>query len=219
MTIVSVLSPKGGGGKSTVSILLAGELASTDYDTLLIDTDEDGTSIQWFDARDKQDANLTVVSLPTASTLKKSIQQLAEKHEIIIIDGAPGHGESITTSAWVSDLVIIPIKPSPNDIWKVRTTVDDLLDVREHRENIEKPGPLVYFLLNEVKSKSSLLYREAKEALELYEIPLLVPELSDRDPFANCISQGLFLREYIYGKAALNELQFLVTEVKNILEL
>src|SRR5438477_610131 len=109
--IISILNTKGGAGKTTVSVNLATAFALAGFDTHLVDTDKEGTSIAWSGRRDEPLTGLTVTSLPTADSLKKNIAAIDAKHDVVVIDGAPHLMPPLTIAVVVSRLVVVPVKP------------------------------------------------------------------------------------------------------------
>jgi len=214
--IISVLNTKGGVGKSTVAINLAVAWAAEGYDSLLIDTDEDGTSLAWYGRREDTSKKLTVVALPDSQALKKSIKPLLEKHDVIIIDGAPHLREMLIASAWISNLVIIPVKPSPNDIWKLEPMLERLKEVTEIRKEGNRPGPVICFLVNENNDRTRLS-KEVTEALSGYDLKVLETRLGARVDYRDSFNQGLAALEFSNVKA-ISEIYSLFSEVKSILD-
>ena len=213
--IISVLNTKGGVGKSTVAINLAAAWAAEGYDTLLIDTDEEGTSLSWFGRREIPDKKLTVISLPEANALKRSIKSLVEKHDVIIIDGAPHLREMLIASAWISSLVIIPVKASPNDIWKLEPMLNRLQEVREAKDASGRPGPAIYFMVNETVERTRIA-QEMNDVLKIFGLPVMATRFGSRVDYRDSLSQGLSALDYTDTKAML-EVYSLYCEVKAIL--
>lgn len=113
--IISVLNQKGGVGKTTLSINLASALAQMGKRTLLIDADPQGSALDWQASR-QGDSLFPVVGMDKP-TLHKDVPQLAAQQEIVIIDGPPRVNELARSAIMASDKVIIPVQPSPYDIW------------------------------------------------------------------------------------------------------
>ncbi|MBK4362064.1 AAA family ATPase, partial [Candidatus Hamiltonella defensa] len=119
--IISVLNQKGGVGKTTLSINIAAQLSLNGKRTLLLDADPQGSSLDWAAARDEESL-FTVVGLPRA-TLHKEIRKFAEDYEHIIIDGPPRVTELARSAIMAADMVIIPVQPSPYDVWAAQEVI------------------------------------------------------------------------------------------------
>ena len=69
-SIFAVANPKGGRGKTTVAIILAGEFAKHDYSAAIVDADPQGSSYQWHAssvARGLSPQGVDLVRAPTNS--------------------------------------------------------------------------------------------------------------------------------------------------------
>jgi len=113
--IVGVLNQKGGVGKTTLSVNLAASLARTGANVLLIDADPQGSALDWAAARNDEPL-FSVVGFPRP-TLHKDITKLGQGYDHIIIDGPPRVTDLARSAIMASDVVLIPVQPSPYDIW------------------------------------------------------------------------------------------------------
>ena len=212
--IIAVVNTKGGCGKSTVAINLATALASDGHETLLIDTDEAGTSLEWASRRDETEEPLDVVALPHAQALKKSIEGLSSKYTHLVIDGAPKLEELMTISVAVAQVVVIPVIPSPNDLWKLAPMVDLIERVRASAELITGHQIQVRFLLNNYV-KRTRMSQEALVALEQFPFGVLDAKLGTRMDYRDSLAQGTAGVESSNQTARL-EVKCLVREVLSL---
>ncbi|TWU22162.1 MinD/ParA/CobQ/CobA-like protein [Novipirellula galeiformis] len=119
--IYAFLKQKGGVGKTTLSIRTAAELSSRGRRVLLIDADPQGSSLGWSNHRET--ADFTVVGMAKA-TIHKEIECLAQDYDDVVIDGPPRVTELARSIILAADMVIIPLQPSPMDVWAAAETVD-----------------------------------------------------------------------------------------------
>ena len=124
-TVFAVATPKGGSGKTTLSILLAGELAHQGYNTAIIDADPQGSAFQWY-ATSKQRKievpGINVIQASDEDNIRKKVVEL-DNLDAIVID-LPGFADQRLSNAFLdADLVVIPTKISLLDATQVVRTV------------------------------------------------------------------------------------------------
>ena len=212
--IIAVVNTKGGCGKSTVAINLATAFAGDGYGTLLIDTDEAGTSLEWASRREESQEPLDVVALPNAQALKKNIEGLSAKYTHLVIDGAPKLEELMTISVAVAQAVIIPVIPSPNDLWKLAPMVDLIERVCASAELITGRQIQVRFLVNNYVRRTHMS-KEALVALEQFPFAVLDAKLGTRMDYRDSLAQGTSGIESS-NRAAQYEVQLLAREVLSL---
>jgi chromosome partitioning protein len=120
---ISLIHQKGGCGKSTASIMLASELAKRGIAVLLVDADSQGTSSTWAKAApDNAPFPVPVMNLSSyAEKIHREIQQQLNNYQVIVVDCGPSLEALAPLSALlVSNLAIIPLPPSPADLWAAR---------------------------------------------------------------------------------------------------
>ncbi len=116
--IVALLNQKGGVGKTTLSLHLAGELAAHGARVMLIDADPQGSSLDWSEqrARSGLERRFGVVGLARES-LHREAPALARDADHVVIDGPPRVTGIARSALLAADLVLIPVQPSPLDGW------------------------------------------------------------------------------------------------------
>jgi chromosome partitioning protein len=111
-----------------------------------------------------------------------------------------------------SDLVIIPVQPSPYDVWAAKEIID-LLD----EASIYKPALKKVFAINR-KIANTAIGRDVVEALKDYPLPVLKSALCQRVPFAESATQGLTVYELDPDMTASREMSDLADEVLELLQ-
>ena len=213
--IISVVNGKGGVGKSTVAINLAGSLSHQKAKVLLADADPQGTTIGWLNAREGQppeklnSTGLRVTPQPwSAAELGNRLAAEARSVDFTIIDCGPANGKIERAALALSDYAIIPVTPSPYDIRSAKTTIDLI------REGKKEAGLRVKaFLLVSRKVVGTNLGEDVREALKIFELPILKAEICQRVALCEAGIVGQTVHEYAPGSIAAEEFDNLAEEV------
>jgi len=180
--IIGILNQKGGVGKTTISVNLAASLSRDGSRVLLIDADPQGSSLDWAAARDGEPL-FSVVGFPRPS-IHKEIGQLGQGYDHVLIDGPPRVTDLARSSIMASDLVLIPVQPSPYDVWAAEEIVKLIDEARVYKENIKS-----VFVINR-KITNTAIGRDVGDALSAYPVPVLIATITQRIVFAEAAVQG-----------------------------
>jgi len=181
--IIALLNQKGGVGKTTLAVHLAEVLSRLDKSVLLVDADPQGSALDWA-ANRPDDPRFPVIGLPKP-TLHRELPAIAKNHDFVLIDGPPRVNELARAAIMASDVVLIPVQPSPFDVWAAKEIVDLLREASAFKENIKSA-----FVINR-KIVNTAIGRDVVEALSSYPIPVLKTSIGQRVAFAECAAQGL----------------------------
>jgi len=204
MRAISVLNQKGGTGKTTIAVNLATGIASKGYKVLLVDADPQGSVLQWQAIANNKTFDVTHYP---KDDLHKVMGDMVRGYQYAIVDGPPGTG-GITRSILVSsDTVILPIGPSPLDIWSAGETV---ALIREARKINRK---LTGKILIARKIPNTRIGREIREALDGYGLSILNTEISQRIAFVESMIAGLSVITYSPSSEAAREILALTDEI------
>ena len=204
--IISVLNQKGGVGKTTLSINLAAALALDGRTPLLIDADPQASALDWQASREGESL-FPVVGL-ARPTLHKDVPTLQGTHADIVIDGPPRVNDLAKSAILASDLVIIPVQPSPYDIW----AADEIVKLIEEAQ-LTKPKLKVRFLINRLVMKTTI-GRDVGDALKEYPFKAFETAITQRVVFAESAAGGLSVLEFAPKGPAASEIRALLEEIK-----
>jgi len=179
---IALLNQKGGAGKTTLATHLARGLQLRGNKVLLIDSDPQGSARDWHAASEGE--LLPVVGLDRP-TLDKDLKAISDGYDWIIIDGAPQAHDLAVSAIKAADLILIPVQPSPYDIW----ATSDLVDLIKERQALTDGKPRAAFVVSR-QIQGTLLAADVREALEGYELPILTGSTTQRVVYANSATTG-----------------------------
>jgi chromosome partitioning protein len=209
MPVVSFLNQKGGVGKTTLATNVATALALQGHKVFFIDADPQGSALDWSAAREGE-LLFPVVGVPK-DTLHREIAALSAPYDWVVIDGPPRVHTVAKSAIAASNIVIIPVQPSPYDIWAARDVVDIIADVRVIKENL-----IAAFAINR-KIANTAIGRDVTAALADYpNIPVLKASMTQRVVFAESAAAGQSVLEVESQGHAAQEIRVLVAEITEL---
>ena len=204
--IISILNQKGGVGKTTLAVHIAMGLAQKGRRILLVDADVQGSALDWAAIR-TVDALFPVVGLPKP-TLHRELPKLAADYNAVVIDGPPRVNDVARSAILASDLVLIPVQPSPYDVWAAKEIVDLLSEASTFKEDVKRA-----FVINR-KIVNTAIGRDVQEALSEYRLPVMHSQICQRVSFAESAASGQTVMETAPDSIASQEILALVQEIE-----
>lgn len=210
-TTIGLLNQKGGVGKTTLSVNIAAELARRGNKVLLVDADPQGSSLAWAQAREPAPL-FPVVGMPL-TTLHRDLEAIRKDYDFVVIDGAPRVSQLSRSAIMASDIILIPVQPSPYDIW----AADEIVKLVQESQ-IYKPGIKFAFVINR-RIVSTAIGRDVLDALATFEgVDTLSAQVAQRVVFAESAAQGLAVFEKEIKPVATVEIAGVVDEILSMLK-
>ena len=205
--IIGVLQQKGGVGKTTIALNLAAAFAQEGQRTLLVDADPQGSALAWSSVRTKVPL-FPVIGMPKP-TLHKDLPQIAKDYDVVVIDGAPRVNELARSAILACDFVLIPVQPSPFDVWSCGETVSLIEEARQFRPDIRAA-----FVINR-KIANTAIARDVATAFKDFPFSLCDVAVVQRVGFAEAAAQGLTVIETAPGSQSALQIYDLAEFIKS----
>lgn len=207
MSKIAILNQKGGAGKTTLATNIAHAWMLSGNKVLLVDADPQGSARDWNAANEGK--LIPVIGLDR-ETLPVDLKAVEAGYDWIVIDGAPQVARLSAAAIRAADIVVIPVQPSPYDVWATA----DLVELIKARQEVTGGWPRAVFLCSRA-IRNTKLSREIVEALEGYGLPMLTAGTSQRVIYPTTASHGLTVLSDI-GCDAAKEILAIVRELEEV---
>ena len=190
MRVVSVISQKGGSGKTTLALHLAVASGLENRNTAVIDLDPQASAANWADRRS---AELPVVLSAHASRLPHEMARVRDTGgEVLFLDTAPHSDSAALEAAKISDLILIPCRPAILDMEAITNTL----------HLVQTTGNPIFVVMNAVAPTGQEAH-EAAEAIAGLDVEVCPVQLVNRIAFSRSLIAGQTAQEFEpSGKAA-----------------
>lgn len=212
--IITVYNQKGGCGKTTVAMHIAGALGLRGKSVKIIDADPQNTATRWHSlASDDNPFPARISNLSAmGGVVHREIKAEVPNFHYIVVDCPPSVESPIAASALlVSDLAVIPVVPAPSDLWA--SVAAKRLAMHARGTN---PALKAVTLFNMVQRTS--MARGAQEALaDDEEVPLAKTQLGLRSAYRECQAMGCTVHGVPRAGAAVAEVEALIDELLKLM--
>ena len=183
MPVIAIVNQKGGTGKTTLSTNLAWAFAET-APVLLLDADPQGSAQDWADSQSQPLLNLAVKRVEIGR-LVRDVRDMAPDYGWVIIDGPPGITKTSADAVRAADMVLIPAKASPFDVWAAA----DIVAAVKARQETSKGKPEAAFVITMTRPRTRLS-KQIDAALAEYGLPALQARTTERVSYPQAAIDG-----------------------------
>lgn len=210
--IVALLNQKGGVGKTTLALHLAGAWSAQGRRVTVVDADPQGSALDWSAQRSKEAVPRLFGVLGLArDTLHREAPELARDTDHVVIDGPPRVAGLLRSALLAADLVLIPAQPSPFDGWASAEMLRLLEEAR-----IFRPQLVARFVLNRCAART-VIARETAADLTNHDPPVLASRIGQRVIFADAARTGRLAADIDPSGPAAREIATLAYEVERVM--
>lgn len=203
--IITVAQQKGGAGKTTLTAHLAVAYTAAKKKVAVVDIDPQQSLTMWFRLREERfgDAGAgLLVSQINGWRVRNEVERLAREHEVVLIDSPPHAETEAKIAVRSAGLVVIPVQPSPMDVWATRPTL-------ELASAEETP---VLLVLNRVPPRAKL-NEEMLAEVKGFGAQIAKARIGNRVVFASALSEGRAVGEVQPSGKAAKEIAGLAKEI------
>jgi len=208
MSIIALMGNKGGTGKTTLAVNMAAAL-SRKASVLLVDADPQRSALQWSDIGERY-GDLPVIE--GVWNLDDVISRNSNGYEYVIVDCPPSiHSMQSQEALQSCDLALIPVQPSPYDLWAT-------VHIERYLDEARKcnPGLSAKLVINQVEPRTRLS-RYVYQGLSEIEMPAADTAIYRRVVYKSSVLEGRCVHDMgSQAKAASHEINQLIDEVVKV---
>lgn len=186
--IVAVSNPKGGVGKTSIASNLLVEGCLAGLQVRGIDTDPQKSLATWGSMRAEERPEIRLTE-QTTTTIRREAQAQSEEADLVVIDCAGRDGKVLRAALLVADLIVVPVVPSPFDVWAGEGFAEVLEEIQSLREDIQ-----IRIVLNQTQPKTRIA-KAALGVLDDLQIPQLSVRITSRVAWREAAAEGLGVSE------------------------
>jgi chromosome partitioning protein len=194
-----------------LALHVAGAWAAQGKRVIVVDTDSQGSALDWSEQRAKEGLTRLFGVLGLArDTLHIETPEIARGVDHVVIDGSSRIGSLMRSAMLAADLAVVPTQPSPFDGWASGETLRLLQEARLFR-----PQLIARFVLNRCANRT-LIASDVAEALTKHDPPALAARVGQRVVFADAARTGRLISEMPRSEPAAREIAALAAEIERI---
>lgn len=207
--VITVAQQKGGAGKTTLAAHLAVAWAQLGLKVATVDIDPQGSLSQWYEARSAACGGSPGFnhSRITGWRTQAEVDKLAKQNDLVVVDSPPHAETEARIAVRVAKMVIVPVQPSPMDLWAVKPTLD-----LARQEKV----PLL-LVLNRMPVRGKIIDIMVEKISEFLAPPLVdlaETRIGNRISYADALLAGRAVTETARGTRAAEEMAALAGEIR-----
>lgn len=207
LMIISILNQKGGTGKTTLAVNVVREYKLRGLDSLLVDSDSQGSALRWHERSNGELIDLTCLPV---TTMDKDIIKFTKNYNRIVIDGIPSMSALTLCAVKAANVILIPVQPSCYDIW----ATEDLVRLVKERIEMTEGKTRAAFIVSRM-IKGTNIGKEVYGQLETLGLPVFKSGTTQRVAYAATVNYGHSVVD-AEGKSldAKKEIELIVNEIE-----
>ena len=210
--VITLITPKGGTGKSTLARSLAAHWSLTGHRPALVDADPQRTLAAHYNPEGRM-ASIPVVAEPE-ERVAEVIKELRARHAPVIVDTAGFRNRTAITALVATDLAVIPVKPAIEDIEAAVAAFGLIQEINDTPERKARPVRCVMVLT--MTMSATVISRHARSQLTEAGYPLLKAEMANRVAYPEAGIEGLSPSIVAPDGAAARDIAAIAQEIMNL---
>ncbi len=204
--LIAMMGNKGGTGKTTLAVNMAVGLMRR-APTALLDLDPQRSAWQW--SRIAEQAAHAAHVYECHGDVGEAAAKLKERYHYVVLDCPPSvHAPETRDALRLCDHALVPVQPSPMDLWASLSVVEAVNAARR-----ERPHLLARIVLNQLEAQT-VLSRDIRDVIDEVGLAVLRAEVRRRAIYRNAMAEGKTVFEMgSAGREAAAEVERLLTEV------
>lgn len=202
-TVLTIAQQKGGAGKTTLAAHLAVAFRQLGRSVAIVDIDPQGSLSHWYETRRARNSAVELTHSRIAGwRTAAEVERLARVHDMVVIDSPPHAETEARLAVRAARLVIVPVQPSPMDLWATRPTLE-----LSSKERV--PALIV---LNRVPPRARLADQMVAQIGEL-GADVASTQIGNRVSLAEALMEGRSVTEAPRPTTASREIRALAEEI------